>query len=267
MLRKYSDSRTLGDNIKLGTLTSFAAGMVNVTSLLIFFAFSSNVTGHYAILASEVARGNYFQIVVVSSWIFLFFLGGFISNLIVIHFKHINNYVVHATPLVLEIICLLAVGFYGQHYYQETLTETELLMCLMLFAMGLQNGLTASISNFLVKTTHLTGATTEIGILCSMLTKKEFRNNKKITDRIKLQLSIAGAYLTGAIISAFIYFRIDFQIFYIVCLFLTFVVCYDLHKIYRVNKRKIVNSYIYTNTSLPKEANKRIEKRELVNQD
>ena len=54
-------------------------------------------------------------------------------------------------PIVLEIICLLFVGIYGQFYYQRTLEETEYLVALMLFATGLQNGLTASISNFSIK--------------------------------------------------------------------------------------------------------------------
>ena len=49
-------------------------------------------------------------------------------------------------PIVLEIICLLFVGVYGQLYYQKTLEETEYLVALMLFATGLQNSLTASIS-------------------------------------------------------------------------------------------------------------------------
>jgi uncharacterized membrane protein YoaK (UPF0700 family) len=59
-------------------------------------------------------------------------------------------------------LCLLFVGIYGQFYYQKTLEETEYLVALMLFATGLQNGLTASISNFSIKTTHLTGTTTDL---------------------------------------------------------------------------------------------------------
>ena len=104
MLRKYSNSRSLSDNIKLGTLTAFTAGMVNIGSLLLFFSFSSNVTGHYAILASEIVKGNFYQIAVVFSWIFLFFFGSFVSNLMVIHFNQKNAYLAHALPLILEII-------------------------------------------------------------------------------------------------------------------------------------------------------------------
>ncbi|UPQ77876.1 DUF1275 domain-containing protein [Flavobacterium azooxidireducens] len=231
MLRKFSNSRTLEDNIKLGALTAFSGGMVNVASLLIFFSFSSNVTGHYAILASEIVKGNLYQTGIVFAWIFLFFFGSFLSNLIVIHLSKINTYLAHSLPLILEIICLMSVGIYGQFFYMETLFETEIMLGIMLFAMGLQNGLTASISNFAVKTTHLTGTTTDLGILFSMFTKKEYRENKELRGKAKLLSTIAIAYLGGAIISGFLYFYTGFQVFYIVSVFLTIVISYDLYKI------------------------------------
>lgn len=243
MLRKYSNSRSLSDNIKLGTLTAFTAGMVNIGSLLLFFSFSSNVTGHYAILASEIVKGNYYQIAVVFSWVFLFFFGSFISNLIVIHYNQKNPYLAHSVPLILEIACLLAVGFYGDFFYKETLTETELLLALMLFAMGLQNGLTASISNFTVKTTHLTGTTTDLGILFSMFTKKEYRDNKALRGKAKLLLSIASSYLIGAVMAGFTYMSLKFKMFYVVSILLVIIIFYDLYKIRFkrfIHKRKYV---------------------------
>lgn len=243
MLRKYSNSRSLADNIKLGTLTAFTAGMVNIGSLLLFFSFSSNVTGHYAILASEIVKGNYYQIAVVFSWIFLFFFGSFVSNLIVIHFNQKNTYLAHAVPLILEIASLLTVGFYGEFFYKETLTETEFLLALMLFAMGLQNGLTASISNFTVKTTHLTGTTTDLGILFSMFTKKEYRDNKALRGKATLLLSIACSYLSGAVIAGFTYMFLGFKMFYVVSVLLVFIIFYDFYKIRFkrfIHKRKYV---------------------------
>lgn len=229
MLRKYSHTRTLADNIRLGVLTAFTAGMVNVASFLIFLSFSSNVTGYFAIFAAEIVRGNFYQVFVVLSWILLFFFGSFTSNMIVIHFNGRNKYVAHSIPVVLEIICLLIVGVYGQFFYQETLKETELLLSLMLFAMGLQNGLTASISNFAVKTTHLTGATTDLGILFSMFTKKEFRQNQEMVDKAKLIVSITLSYVTGAIIAGLLYKHVQFKLFYIVSGFLGVVIAYDLY--------------------------------------
>jgi uncharacterized membrane protein YoaK (UPF0700 family) len=229
MLRKYSNNRTPADNIRLGVLTALTAGMVNLASFMILLSFSSNVTGYYAIFAAELVKGNYYQVLVVVSWILLFFFGSFFANLVVIHVNSRNQYLAHAIPIVLEILCLLAVGTYGQFFYQETLSETEYMLSLMLFAMGLQNGLTASISNFSVKTTHLTGATTDLGILLSMFTKKAFRHSPELRNKARLILSITASYVAGAIIAGYIYKYVQFQLFYIVSMFLVIVLVYDLY--------------------------------------
>ncbi len=232
MLRKFSQNRSVSDNIKLGTLAAFVAGMVNVSSFIIFYSFTSNVTGHYAILASELVKGNFYQALIVLSWIFLFFFGGFVSNFIVITLNNRNQYLANAIPLVLVIVCLLAVGIYGDWFYTDTLRETEIMVSVMLFAMGLQNGLTASISNFAVKTTHLTGATTDLGILFSMLTQRKHRRNKAIVDKAKLIAAIFASYVMGAVVASFLFNIIQFKIFYIAVAVLLVVLVYDLSKVY-----------------------------------
>lgn len=232
MLRKFSTSRTLSDNIKLGGLTAFTAGTINIASLIIFLNFTSNVTGHYAILASEISNGNFKQVGIVSLWIFLFFIGNFISNFIVINITRFNQYLAHAIPLIIQILCLLFVGYYGNNFYEETQREMEYLVAVMLFSTGLQNGLTASISNFAIKTTHLTGTTTDLGILFSMFTKKKYRKNKALVGRAKVLIVIVLSYILGAVFSGISYYYLQFNVFYVICSCLLLVVFYDLYKIH-----------------------------------
>ena len=237
MISKNQD-RTARENLQLGALTAYSAGMVNVISVIIFFAFTSNVTGHYAILAQEISHGNWYQALVVFGWIALFFLGNFTSNLIVINFRKEKAYLAHSIPLVLEILCLLAVGSYIQFYYKETLLETELMVSTMLFAMGIQNGLTATISNSAVKTTHLTGLTTDLGILVSLFTKKENRQNPRLRQKWVLLMTIMISYLSGGITAGYIYLTIAYNVFYIVCIFLVIVIGYDF---YRLKMRSLLH--------------------------
>lgn len=232
MLRKYSNSRTLGDNVRLGVLTALVAGMINVASLLIFLSFSSNVTGYFAILASELVNGNIYQIALVGSWIFLFFFGSFISNFLVINLSERNKYLAHALPLLIELACILAVGIYGSYWYKGSLHESEVMLSLLLFAMGLQNGLTASISNFAVKTTHLTGATTDLGVLASMFTSKKFRNKRELRDKATLIFSIAVSYITGGVLFAVFYKSLQFKMFFVISGFLLVVILYDSYKVW-----------------------------------
>ncbi|UXP32198.1 DUF1275 domain-containing protein [Reichenbachiella agarivorans] len=231
MLRKFDTQRSLSDNIKLGTLTAMSAGMVNVMSVIVFFAYTSNVTGHYAVLAEELSKGNWYQAGVVAAWILLFFFGGFLANFIIINLNRFNVYLAHALPLAMEIVCLLIVGSYVQFFYMETLVETEILIGFMLLAMGIQNGLTASISGSTVKTTHLTGLTTDLGILFSMFTQREFRQKKHLRDKAKMQTTIMLAYLLGGFVAGYLYYEVSYNVFYIVCLFLFFIICYDYYQI------------------------------------
>ncbi|WP_313376825.1 YoaK family protein [Chishuiella sp.] len=254
MLRKYSNHRTYYDNLKLGTLSAFSAGMVNVLSVIIFFAFTSNITGHYAILAQELSKGNWIQAAVVFLWILTFFTGSMISNLLIIHGNsHVGRYVAHAIPLILEIICILIVGLYLQFFYTETLYETELLVTSLLFAMGLQNGLTASISNGAVKTTHLTGLTTDLAITLSMLTKERFRNDEKVRQKGVLLFSIMFAYMLGATIAGIIYYEIKYYTFYIVCFTLCIIMFYDYYKL-NITKYLFKRAYLLKKVN-PKEEN------------
>lgn len=232
----------MGDNIKLGTLTAFTAGTINIASLLIFLSFTSNVTGHYAVFAAEISKGNWTQVAVVGAWIFLFFFGSFTANFFVINFNRKSKYFAHAMPLFLEIICLLSVGIYGQFFYRKTMEEAEALVAIMLFATGLQNGLTASISNFLVKTTHLTGTTTDLGILASMFTHKKYRKNPELIARAKLLMSIMLSYVLGAVFSGLVYYSLEFRVFYFISFCLTIVIGYDF---YKINLRHFHTNYRY----------------------
>lgn len=241
MLRRFSNSRTFRDNLKLGVFTAIIAGMVNVASLVLFYSFTSNLTGHFAILAQEIADGKWFQMLIVLFWILLFFSGSFLSNNLIINSTKKNTFISHSIPMILEILCFVFVGIYGQFFYTETLTQTEILVSVLLFAMGLQNGLTASISNFQVKTTHLTGLTTDLAIHLSMLTKKKFRQNKPLIEKTKLMLAILASYLAGGILSGLIIHFFQFKVFYVVSVAMVGVLTYDFMKTYVpffVNKKK-----------------------------
>ncbi len=230
MLRRYSNSRTFSDNLKLGVFTAIIAGMVNVASVILFYSFTSNLTGHFAVLAQEIADGKWFQMLIILFWILLFFGGSFLSNFLVINANKRNAFLSHSIPMVLEILCFLGVGIYGQFFYQETLTETEILVSVLLFSMGLQNGLTASLSNFQVKTTHLTGLTTDLALHLSMLTKKKYRDNEAVVEKTKLMTSILFSYLFGGVVSGLVIHYFQFQVFYLVSIAMAGVIVYDYVK-------------------------------------
>lgn len=236
MLRRYSRRRTLKENIKLAMLTAFTAGVVNVASLILFFSFTSNITGHYAILADEISNGNYFQILIVFVWILSFFAGSYFSGFFILKTSKKHRHIIHLLPLTIELTLLLLVGIYGDFFYQESLIETEVLVSMVLISMGLQNGLTATITNLSIKTSHLTGLTTDFAIHLAYLAtgKKEYKG--EVIGKIKLQSFIILSFMLGGIISGIYTHHLNFKVFYLISIIFFIVLISDY--IYRLLKKR-----------------------------
>jgi uncharacterized membrane protein YoaK (UPF0700 family) len=116
---------------------------------------------------------------------------------------------VYAPVLFLEAILLLVFGMVGRGLLQHemvTVTFTAILLC---YVMGLQNALITKISNAEIRTTHVTGLVTDIGIEIGKLiywnrTLEHGAENKVSANRSKLILhcSLVLAFFVGALIGA-----------------------------------------------------------------
>ena len=230
MISQDKANREYINNLHLGATTAAAAAMVNVAGVMVFFAYTSNITGHVATLAEELVKGHWYQAGVVFIWLFLFMGGAFLAQFLISSFERYGPYLSHATPIIVESLALLAIGIYGHLFYTESLKETEILIASLIFCMGLQNGMVATISNNQVKTTHLTGLLTDIGREISCIFFKRFRS-PELTEKLKLHLTIFGCYLGGGILGGYFFLSYDFQVFYMVVAILAFVLYSDFNSI------------------------------------
>lgn len=199
-------------DLLLGGTTAVVAGLVNVCSVMAFFAFASNVTGHVAVFAEELVKGHTHQIVIVSWWLVVFLLGAAVASYCV-YLDGDSDRATRYLPLALETLVLAGVGYFGAAHYRETLRETELLVGILLFAMGMQNGLVSSISGGVVKTTHLTGLMTDLGTEIAALMVG--RRDGALRFKLKLHLLILVAYLVGGIGGGLLFSLIGFATFYV----------------------------------------------------
>ena len=83
MFRHKGKTRTLKHNLRIASLLSFVAGIVNVAGFLAVQRLTTNVTGHFAFFVDEILKLNFWQGFIYFLYIFFFFLGSFVSNLIV----------------------------------------------------------------------------------------------------------------------------------------------------------------------------------------
>ncbi|MBL4677044.1 MAG: DUF1275 domain-containing protein, partial [Mucilaginibacter sp.] len=205
MLRQPKDKRTLKQNLMLSSSTAFVAGIVDVCGLLAFLAFTSNITGHVANLAKNIVSQNYESIIVFGIWLMMFLAGAFVSNFIVKSLQHISYYRAHSVPIILEILILLFVAFYGNHFYDETMRERQIVIGAMLFAMGLQNSLVSNISGGLIKTTHLTGLFTDLGSELADWMHPRTAPSQEVRNKIYVRLTILTFFIFGGFIGGYFF--------------------------------------------------------------
>jgi uncharacterized membrane protein YoaK (UPF0700 family) len=229
MLRHFGAKRTYRHNVKLASLLGTAAGFVNAAGFLGFATLTTNVTGHAALFAERIATRDWSSSRVVVLWMALFLAGAFISSLIVSRIGRNRQYS-YVIPILLEILILAVVALEG-HRYNQSQASKEVFAGSLLFAMGLQNALVSMISGSVVRTTHLTGTFTDLGIELAQILDKNRNDRPILRSRINLRLIIIFFFMAGALSGAYLFRALRFYAFFIPVALLLFALIYDILRI------------------------------------
>ncbi|MEO6149975.1 MAG: YoaK family protein [Mucilaginibacter sp.] len=245
MLRHIGLKRTNEHNFKLAGLLSFTAGFVNAAGFLSFVVLTTNITGHVAIFAEKLVAGDYKSAWIIGAWMLLFLTGAFVSSLI-INILGRNQRFAYTIPILIETgILLLVAG--DIHWFTLPASNANFMAGSLLFAMGLQNAMVSMISGSVVRTTHLTGMFTDLGIeLAGIFYSSKKQTEKPISSsRILLKLVIIIFFFAGCIISAYCYRLMKFSTFYIPAGLLMAGMVFDIFRIktikyYRIIKHRVL---------------------------
>ncbi|MEO8404764.1 MAG: YoaK family protein, partial [Chitinophagaceae bacterium] len=229
MFRHKGKSRTYIHNLRLASILSFVAGVVNITGVLSVKVLTTNVTGHFAYFTEELSVKHYSIAVVYLFFILSFLIGSFVSNLLIETVSRIKPQISYAFPIAIEIIILSLVGLFGS---RSALTNIngQIIACALLFSMGLQNSLVTKVSQSVVRTTHLTGLFTDLGIELSQLFF--YRKNyefQQLSRSIYLKLAIITCFFFGCLVGGFVFRDFELKtlslasVFLIIALFCNFV--------------------------------------------
>ncbi|TDE43275.1 DUF1275 domain-containing protein [Flavobacterium rhamnosiphilum] len=239
MFRHQGKNRTFIHNLRLATLLSFVAGIVNVTGVLSIQTLTTNVTGHFAYFAEEIMKRDYAAAITFFVFTIFFLFGAFTSNFLaeLISKKHPN--LSHLIPISLEMIVLIGVGMFGAQSALSSI-EGKWIAFSMLFAMGIQNSLVTKISQSTVRTTHLTGLFTDLGIeLSQLFFYKKPEEKKKLKTSIYLRLSIIAFFFIGCFSGGFLYNLLEMKTLFVAATFLLIALLYDYIRLqFHVIKRK-----------------------------
>jgi uncharacterized membrane protein YoaK (UPF0700 family) len=239
MFRHKGKNRTFAHDLRLATLLSFVAGLVNITGVLALKTLTTNVTGHFAFFAEEIMRHDYATAITFFLFTIFFLLGSFLSSFLQEIISLRNPDLSHIFPITLEMIILIAVGFFGATSGIFTLGG-KLTAFFMLLAMGIQNSLVTNISRSTVRTTHLTGLFTDLGIeLSQLFFYKKPEEVKKLKTSIFLRLSIITFFFLGCFSGGIIYQILEIKTLLVASLFLFIAQWYDYMRLkFHLIKRK-----------------------------
>ncbi|TPE43558.1 YoaK family protein [Pontibacter mangrovi] len=203
MFRHRGKHRTLKHNLKLASLLSAVAGIVNVAGVFALHQLTTNVTGHFSFFADEIARRNF-----ESAWGYLLFIlaflfGAVVSGALLEAMLRRDKRLVYLPPVGLEVLLLVGVALLSQEVIRANPVAVA---CSLLFAMGLQNALVTGISNAVVRTTHLTGLFTDLGIeIAQLLFYHKPEQQQNLKNSIRLRLTIISFFFLGIIAGGFLY--------------------------------------------------------------
>lgn len=168
---------------------SINGGFVNSITFESFFHNPVGyVTGNITFAASYLASGNVLSFIDVISAIGAFLLGAIISGLIVPHndFRHNRNYnIAFATVAV-----LIFFGMVG------LILDVPTSKYLLAMALGVQNGCTTYYGKSIIRTTHMTGTMTDLGI---MIAHKLIKKYDIPAWRVWIYLFLILGFFTGSV--------------------------------------------------------------------
>lgn len=203
--------RTQRTNVHLGVSLAFIAGATNAGGFLAVGQYTSHMTGMVSSFADAVVLRDHSLVLACLTALISFVAGAAVSAILINWARRQRSRHEYSMPLLIEAGLLLAFGLLGgrfnDHGFNAVVYWT---VALLSFVMGLQNAMITKVSNSEIRTTHVTGMITDIGIEIG----KFFYWNSPSADpqmprvqvnrnRLKLHVTLVGAFAIGALLGAY----------------------------------------------------------------
>lgn len=164
MFRHEGPARDARKNAVLAGYLAFVAGFVNSGGFILIHSYTSHVTGSVGRFSTDLANGDLAAAISALSLALMFFVGAFAASLIVEGHKTEHTASAYGLALLVQGV-LLALFIFLAGLSQATHPRIrDAQAAILCFAMGMQNSLVTRLSGAVIRTTHLTGVTTDLAI-------------------------------------------------------------------------------------------------------
>ncbi|SDX25805.1 Uncharacterized membrane protein YoaK, UPF0700 family [Collimonas sp. OK242] len=210
--------RSVEANEHLGLTLAFVAGATNAGGFLAVRQYTSHMSGIIAAMSDDLALGNV-SLALAGLGAVLSFLAGAACSAILINWarrKRLHSE--YASSLLLEAFLLLCFGLLGANLSLHMGLFIPVTVMLLCFIMGLQNAIITKISKAEIRTTHVTGLVTDIGIELGKLfywNMERERPSKPMVlanrKRLKLLLLLLSMFFVGGVAGGMSFKHIGFM--------------------------------------------------------
>ena len=165
LIRGWTDvQRSPKANLGLGLVLSFVAGATNAGGFLAVGSYTSHMTGILSSVADDLILGNITLALAGLVCLFAFISGAMCTAIMVNWGLRQDLRSSYSLPLLLESVALLVFGLFGSAIAAWSQVFVPVTVVLLCFIMGLQNAVITKISKAEIRTTHITGLVTDLGI-------------------------------------------------------------------------------------------------------
>ncbi|MGY4830082.1 YoaK family protein [Sphaerotilaceae bacterium SBD11-9] len=207
IIRGWTDAqRTPRTNLRLGATLAFVAGAANAGGFLAVGQYTSHMTGVVSSAADHLVLGEWLLAVAAAASLATFIAGAMCTALLVNWGQRRHLHSCYSLPLLIEAGFLMLFGLMGASLGLHSALLVPATVLLLCFIMGLQNAVITKISRAEIRTTHVTGLSTDLGIELGKLlyvnrnaALAQVRANR---DRMRTHGLLIGCFFIGGLLGA-----------------------------------------------------------------
>lgn len=202
--------RSNNGDFRLGCILAAIAGAANAGGFFALGHYTSHMTGYMSMLADSIATLN-LAIAALSILAISSFIAGAATSTTLINWSRLHHRrQQYALPLAIQGLLMLCFAWGG--IFSSTAGLTFSLACLS-FIMGMQNATITKISDARIRTTHVTGLVTDIGIELGRAFFAWLRPLSGVRPdlpKLRILMALPLAFLAGGVIGAVGFSRLGF---------------------------------------------------------
>ena len=196
-------------DLALARYLTFVAGATNAGGFLATKIYTSHMSGLVATMADFLVLTKY-DVVLTALGAIVSFVAGAATTALMVNWarrSHLESR--YALPLLLEASLLLLFALVGRRLAATSFEFVSTIVVLLGYLMGLQNALITKISSARIRTTHVTGMVTDIGIELGRLLYwnrdgRSAAGERVVADlpNLKMLLGLVGLFFIGGVVGA-----------------------------------------------------------------